>query len=68
MADEYTRRESALFAERAEVEALLAAALGYEYDEQYGWVIGDHTIVTLAMEVQSRGVLPRPPQDPPPAA
>jgi len=68
MVDEYTRRERALLSQQAEVEALLAAALGYPHDERYGWVVGDHTIVTLAMEVHARGVLPAAPPDPPPAA
>lgn len=62
MVDEYTWREKALLTEQAEVEALLASALGYGWDEQYGWVTGDHTVVTLAMEVQRRGVLPRAPR------
>lgn len=56
---EYTWRERALLTEQGEVEAILAEALGYKHEERYGWVIGDHTIVTLAMEVKARGVKPR---------
>jgi hypothetical protein len=55
---EYTDREKAILGELAEVEAILAEALGYQHDEQYGWVIGDHTPVSLAMEVRTRGVAP----------
>lgn len=36
--------------EANEVEAILAKALGYPYDKDYGWVTGEHTSVTLAME------------------
>jgi hypothetical protein len=52
MSDRDKIRIAALFGERHEVECLLAEALGYEYDEEFGWVIGAHTIVTLAMEVR----------------
>jgi hypothetical protein len=60
--DEYTWREKALLTERNEVEGLLAEALGYTYDKDYGWLTGDHSIVTLAMEVRRRGILPQVPQ------
>lgn len=66
MVDEYTWREKALLGEQYEVECLLAEALGYTCDEEYGWSTGDHTIVTLAMEVRQRGVLPAPPKEDPP--
>ena len=39
-------------AELRDVQAELAPALGYEHDEEYGWVVGDHTSVTLAMEAR----------------
>lgn len=55
---EYTRAELALLREHAEVECILAEALGYPYDEDYGWVTGDHTVVSLALEVRRRGVKP----------
>lgn len=48
----------ALLRQQYEVDCLLAEALGYPYDREAGWVTGDHTIVTLAMEVRNRGVLP----------
>lgn len=41
-------------AELKDVEAELAPALGYLYDEVYGWVTGDHTAVTLAMEARRK--------------
>lgn len=34
-----------------EIEAVLAEALGYTHDEDYGWVVGDHTPLTLADEI-----------------
>lgn len=37
-----------------DAEAELAPALGYEYDEEYGWVTGEHTSVTLAMEARRK--------------
>ncbi len=40
--------------EMHEIERTLAEALGYSYDENYGWVTGDHTAVTLAMEAASK--------------
>lgn len=55
----YRWRERALLSELAAVEAHLADALGYVNDPEYGWVVGDHTPVTLAMEVNRRGVVPR---------
>lgn len=48
----------ALLREQYAVECLLAEALGYPYDREAGWVTGDHSIVTLALEVRERGVLP----------
>jgi hypothetical protein len=53
---DYTTRERAMLAEQYQVECLLAEALGYPYDREAGWITGDHTIVTLAMEVKRRGV------------
>lgn len=38
--------------EAMETEAILAEALGYAHDEEYGWIVGDHTTVTLAMEAR----------------
>ncbi|GAB3952344.1 hypothetical protein GCM10029976_090380 [Kribbella albertanoniae] len=54
--DRLTDRERKLMIEMNEACDILAEALGYTHDEQYGWVVGDHTIVTLAMEVRTRGV------------
>lgn len=53
-----TPMEKALLKQQYEVECLLAEALGYVYEADHGWLIGDHTIATLAMEVRRRGVLP----------
>lgn len=50
----YTDFEYKLMLEMREVEAILADALGYPYDINYGWVIGDHTAVTLAMEAKDK--------------
>jgi len=62
----YTDRERALFGERHEVECILAEALGYgPPDPDHGWPIGDHTPVTLAMEVRRRGIIPLGPVDVP---
>jgi hypothetical protein len=46
----YTPLEYGLFTELNEIEGVLAEALGYPYDEDYGWVVGDHTQLTLADE------------------
>lgn len=40
--------------EGSDAEAELAPALGYKYDEEYGWITGDHTSVTLAMEASRK--------------
>lgn len=56
--DRLTRREKAILTERNEAADILAEALGYPNDPEYGYPTGDHTIVTLAMEVRRRGVLP----------
>lgn len=48
-----TKTEHALMTEMNEAAAILAEALGYHHDPEYGWATGDHTIVTLAMEVRS---------------
>jgi len=40
--------------EHAQVEEILAQALGYEHSEEYGSDTGDHTPVTLAMEAAKR--------------
>lgn len=54
LVSDYTERERALLAELAEIESILARALGYPYEEQYGWIVGDHTPVSLAMEAARR--------------
>ena len=51
---EYTDREKALFGDLYEIECILAEALGYTYDEEYGWATGDHTAVSLAMEAAKK--------------
>jgi hypothetical protein len=38
-----------------EIHSILAEALDYPYNHEYGWLTGDHTEVTLAME--ARGAL-----------
>lgn len=50
----YTDREKALFKELGDVEAILAEALGYTYDEDYGWDVGDHVPITLAREAAEK--------------
>lgn len=52
----YTERELNILREIAEASDILAEALGYRHDDEYGWATGDHTVVSLAMEVRSRGV------------
>jgi len=52
----YTERELKILNEIREASDILAEALGYHHDPEYGWATGDHTIVSLAMEVRSRGV------------
>lgn len=47
---EYTNMELGLLKERNEAEDILAEALGYPYDDEYGWVTGEHTILTLVDE------------------
>jgi hypothetical protein len=37
-----------------EIEASLAEGLGYSHDKDYGWVVGDHTPLTLADEAKTR--------------
>ena len=49
-----TWRELALLKDQMELEAILAEALGYPHDERYGWVTGDHTVVSLAMEARRK--------------
>jgi len=48
------RRERGMLEEMREVEELLAEALGYPKDPAYGWVTGDHTPATLAMEARRK--------------
>lgn len=56
-ADRYTDREKKLLRELGQIEATLAQALGYPWsDEIGGYVTGDHTALTLALEVRARGV------------
>lgn len=57
----YTEREKAILRELGECEAVLAEALGYPWsDEISGYVIGDHTPVSLAMEARTRlGIVTR---------
>lgn len=47
----YTELEQGLFREMHQIEAVLAEALGYTHDKDYGWVVGDHTTLTLADEL-----------------
>lgn len=54
----YSDRELAILREHMEVENILAEACGYSYSEEYGWATGDHNVVSLAMEVRRRGVMP----------
>jgi hypothetical protein len=48
------RRELGILREMRDVENMLAEGLGYLHDPVYGWVIGDHTPATLAMEARRR--------------
>ena len=57
MRERMARLEEQLYGyqmEMMEIHAILAEGLGYPYDEDYGWLTGDHTGVTLAMEVLHR--------------
>ena len=49
--EEYIR---GMHQELNEAEDILAEAAGYPHDEDHGWVVGDHTTITLAMEVRDR--------------
>lgn len=48
---ELLRVKAAYGRESMELEEILAPLAGYEYDQEYGWVVGDHTNVSLAMEI-----------------
>jgi hypothetical protein len=52
--EEMDEFKNGMFKELHEVENILAETLDYPHDEDYGWVIGDHTGVTLAMESKDR--------------
>lgn len=55
MKEKYTKDEVLeLLREFKEIESILAEGLGYFYSEEYGWAIGDHTAVTLAMEARRK--------------
>jgi hypothetical protein len=56
--DRMQEREKGLHREMNNASDILAEALGYRHDETYGWLTGDHTVTTLAMEVRKRGVCP----------
>ncbi len=43
-----------MYQEMMEVENILADALGYPWYKDYGHATGDHTVVTLAMEVKQK--------------
>lgn len=49
-----TEREKLILGELHEIEGILAEGLGYPHDPDYGWVVGDHTSVTLAMEARRK--------------
>jgi hypothetical protein len=51
--EEMDEFKNAMFRELHEIEDILAEANGYPHDEDYGWVVGDHTGVTLAMEAKT---------------
>lgn len=46
----WSERELQMLQEIRDAENVLAEGLGYPHDEAYGYVTGDHTVVTLAME------------------
>lgn len=50
----YDFEEKGLLEELCEIESILAEGLGYSFSEDYGWVIGNHTVVTLAMEARRK--------------
>jgi hypothetical protein len=52
--EELRRFKDGALQELHEVEEILAEALGYPYDKNYGWVTGEHTTITLAMEAKRR--------------
>ena len=50
---EITRLRDAYYQTCHEVESTLAPALGYEHDDEFGYVIGDHVPASLASEAAS---------------
>lgn len=52
--EELARLKRGFYSEQQKCEAELAAALGYEHSDEYGWIIGAHTITTLASEAGRR--------------
>lgn len=48
------RHNIGLYEEIQEAQDTLAEALGYAFDEEHGWVTGEHTVVTLALEAKSK--------------
>lgn len=48
------RRERGMLREMNDVENILAEGLGYDHDQLYGWIIGDHTPASLATQARRR--------------
>lgn len=51
---EIKRLRAAYGATSHAIEETLAPALGYEYSEEYGWIVGDHVPETLAAEAAAK--------------
>lgn len=51
---ECEERAGLMFEEFNEIEGVLAEGLGYPYELGYGWVTGEHTPLTLAMEARRK--------------
>lgn len=49
-----TEQKNALHREQNHATDILAEALGYLHDPIYGWVTGDHSITTIAMEAAAK--------------
>jgi len=52
--DELIEKLRLLFKSRSDLEDKLAEVLGYPFDFEYGWAIGDHTLESLVGELIRR--------------
>lgn len=57
MPSRYTDREMKMLRELSMIESILAEAIGYPWSDEIGcYVTGEHTALTLALQVRSLGV------------